>query len=31
MLGIEIPYLVCLVHVELCHVAGSLGYLIDGT
>jgi hypothetical protein len=31
MLWIEIPYLVCLLRVELCCVAGSLGYSVDGT
>jgi hypothetical protein len=31
MLGIEVPYLVCLLRVEFCHVASSLGYSIDGT
>jgi hypothetical protein len=31
MLGIEIPYLVCLLHVELSHVAGLLGTSVDGT
>jgi hypothetical protein len=30
ILGIEIPYLVCLLRVELCHVAGSLGDPVDG-
>jgi hypothetical protein len=30
MLGIEIPYLVCLLRVVLRHVAGSLGYFVDG-
>jgi hypothetical protein len=31
MLGIGIPYLVCLLHVELSHVAGLLGTSVDGT
>jgi hypothetical protein len=31
MLWIEIPYLVCLLRVELRCVAGSLGCSVDGT
>jgi hypothetical protein len=31
MLEIGIPYLVCLLHAELCRVASSLGYSVDGT
>jgi hypothetical protein len=30
MLGIEMPYLVCFLHVDLRRVAGLLGYFVNG-